>query len=152
MSRRAHVTRSPHRSRAGQATTEIALLSPIMILMLLGTMDFGRLFYDAIGIAGAVRSGLQYATLTTANATDTTGIVNAATQDVSNTTGVTVTTTSYCQCSDGTSINCALTCAGGITAERYVRVKATKTFQTLVAYPGIPNSVNLSQQAVMRVQ
>ena len=140
------------RKQTGQAATEVALISPVMIVMLLGTMDFGRLFFDAIGVAGAVRSGLQYATLKKDNATDTAGIVNAAQQDATNTNGVTVATTSYCECSDGSAISCALACPGAVNPQLYVQVKATKTFHTMVAYPGIPNSVNLSQQGVMRVR
>ena len=139
------------RRSAGQATMELAFLSPILIFMLLGTMDFGRLFYDAIEVAGAVRAGLQYGTLNKTNSSNTTAIQNAATQDAGNETGVTVTATRFCQCSDGTSIACNLTCAGGSSPEIYVQVQAVKTFTTLVNYPGIPHTVNLSQQGVMRV-
>ncbi len=131
---------------------ELGFALPFLAAMLVGTMDFGRLFFDSISVASAVRAGLQFGTLNSANSTNASGIVAAATQDAVNTTGLTITTARYCQCADGSSIDCTLKCTGNVAPEIYIRVKAAKVFQTLLAYPGIPSSVNLSQQAVMRVR
>jgi Flp pilus assembly protein TadG len=47
------------RTRRAQALTELALLLPVLVLLMLGATDFGRAFYLNIEISGASRSGLR---------------------------------------------------------------------------------------------
>ena len=46
--------------RRGTATLELALSFPLMILMTLGAIDFGRLFHHAITASNAAASGAFY--------------------------------------------------------------------------------------------
>ena len=48
-----------HKSR-GQSLVEFAILMPILILLILGTMDFGRLFFTKIALTNAAREGANY--------------------------------------------------------------------------------------------
>jgi Flp pilus assembly protein TadG len=48
------------RSTRGQATLEFAIVLPVMLLIALGTVDVGRMFFDYIGIRNAVMEGAIY--------------------------------------------------------------------------------------------
>ena len=52
--------RGSSRSR-GQALVELALVTPILLLLLLGAIDLGRLFYAQITVANAAREGAMIA-------------------------------------------------------------------------------------------
>lgn len=54
-------TRDPRRSRGkrGQALVEFALITPVMILFVLLTVDLGRAFWESIDAAGAARAGVR---------------------------------------------------------------------------------------------
>lgn len=48
------------RSARGQATIEFALVLPVMLLIALGAVDVGRVFFDYIGIRTAAMEGAIY--------------------------------------------------------------------------------------------
>lgn len=48
------------RSPRGQSLVEAALLLPILLLLVLGAMDFGRMFYTKIVLTNAAREGANY--------------------------------------------------------------------------------------------
>ncbi len=47
------------RSQRGQTLVEFALILPILILILFGILEFGRIFYSYISITNAVREGAR---------------------------------------------------------------------------------------------
>jgi Flp pilus assembly protein TadG len=51
------VTMPGRRWRRGQALTELALIIPVMLLLFLGALDLGRLFYGQITITNAAKEG-----------------------------------------------------------------------------------------------
>jgi Flp pilus assembly protein TadG len=46
--------------RKGQALVELALTLPLILLLILGAMDFGRMFYHKIILTNAAREGANY--------------------------------------------------------------------------------------------
>jgi uncharacterized protein (UPF0333 family) len=44
----------------GQALVELALTLPLILLLILGAMDFGRLFYTKLILTNAAREGANY--------------------------------------------------------------------------------------------
>lgn len=46
--------------RRGQSLVELALVLPVLIILLLGLADLGRLFYAYVGISGAAAEGAAY--------------------------------------------------------------------------------------------
>jgi Flp pilus assembly protein TadG len=54
--------RIPDRARraSGQSMVELAILLPLLTLILIGTLDFARVFFDYIRLSGAVREGAIY--------------------------------------------------------------------------------------------
>lgn len=62
--RRAHPVwfRLLNRERGrGQALVELALVTPILLMLLLAAIDLGRLFYAEIAVAGSAREGAMVA-------------------------------------------------------------------------------------------
>jgi len=144
-------------SCAGAATAELAMFLPIAFVLLLGSVDFGRVFYELTAIANAATAGAKYGAHDAAHSGDITGIRRAVTDDLEDSVAVdtvAVDTERYCNCDDGARIDCDTgTCAGGTGARRtYVRVRVQKPFTTLFPYPGVPNAVVLSREAQIRVQ
>lgn len=64
--RRGPAARRAHRSR-GQALAELALVTPVVLLLMLVAVDFGRLFFTYIAVNNAAREATYYAA---ANAAD----------------------------------------------------------------------------------
>jgi Flp pilus assembly protein TadG len=150
------------RHDAGQTLLEMAIVVTLLVFLTLGIIDFGRVFYAGMAIDQAARAGVQYGAQSKNKAADLTGIAQAAVnaaQDVDwkcadGTKSGTecVTATRYCQCSDGTSMDCATgDCGIEGRPQVYVQVQTEYTFKTFAPYPGIPNSINLNRTAVMRV-
>lgn len=51
------------RENRGQAMVELALVLPILILLLLGIMEFGRIFAGNLELQNAARDGVRYAAI-----------------------------------------------------------------------------------------
>ncbi len=54
------LVRPPH-NRRGTATIEVAIVFPVLMLVVLGTFDFSRMFYTRITMQHAVREAVRYA-------------------------------------------------------------------------------------------
>lgn len=129
--------RGHSRSRA-QSLTELALALPVLLLLMLGTIDLGRAYFDYIQMRNGAFEGARYGSI---NPTDTSGIVNAVmNHGVPSDTKVTV------------SLAGAYTTIGG---EATVTVNASRTFTPvsvafLQKYFGI-GAFKLSVSATMQV-
>jgi Flp pilus assembly protein TadG len=148
------------REESGQSLLELALTLPMLFVMLIGAVEFGRLAYASIEIANAARAGTAYGSLSLINAADITGMQNAATQDGLDvtkwkTTGLTATAQELCACSNSptTLITCtaaATTCVSPVRTLVFVKVSTTATIDPLFYVPLLPKSYVLSSQAIMR--
>ncbi len=108
---------------------ELAIAVPLLTLILAGTMEFGRAFYAAAEVSNAARAGVQFAAINPANASNYTGMQQAATNDAVNVSGLTATASKFCECPDGTSADCTSgICSGKRT---YVKVVTSAQFQTV---------------------
>jgi Flp pilus assembly protein TadG len=161
-------SRSPASSR-GAALVEMAVVLPALCLILVGTIDFGRVFHTAMAVTKAARAGAQFGTQSSANAFDVTGMQNAAQTATpgAEVPAITAHASHACWCAPDapvspsyveTSIPCSGTYPGGGTCPNgthftvAVTVTASTTFTTISAYPGIPRSVPISRSVTMREQ
>lgn len=124
---------------------EFAIGSTVLIPLLFGIADFGRLFYTAIEVANAAAAGAMYGSRTAANMADSAGIASAAINDAPELPGLQVTSSTVCQDKQGNSASC-----GSGNVYQYVKVTASYTFNTLLNYPAIPSSVSLSRTVMIR--
>lgn len=134
----------------GQSAVELALITPILVVLLLVAADFGRVFYTSIAVNNAARAGAQYGSHSIVTAADSTGIAAAARTDGWTSLGVTA---SQCTCLSSTNVAaCATSYCTNSPSASYVTVTVTAPFTTLVKYPGLPSSITLTGQAIMQVQ
>lgn len=138
---------------SGQALIELALVLPIFVLLLIGATEIARLAYASIEVANAARAGIQYGAQNHSTAVDIYGMEQAALQDASNVTTITAGASSFCICSNGTSISCAAaltSCTERIL--NYVQVNTSAVVDPLFYVPGLPKTYTLQAHAVMRVE
>ncbi len=141
------------RSDSGAALVEMAVISPLLLVMVLGVGDFGRVLYTAITLSHAARAGAAYGAQSTGYTGDTGGIQLAAEEEAQNIAPIGVTSQRVCECTGGAPVSCTISSCGSYGAPRaFVEVTTTRTFQTVSPYPGLPDTVALSRTAKVRVQ
>jgi Flp pilus assembly protein TadG len=139
----------------GGAIVELALSLPVLVLVVLGTGDFARVFYTSIALSDAARAGAQYGAHSLAQSGNTAAIQSAA-QSAVNVTGITASASRSCYCAanDGTAFTataCTATCSASQHLIVTVNVTASKTFTTTSTLSVFPNSLPLARTATMRV-
>jgi hypothetical protein len=139
------------RDDLGQALLELTLLLPFFLLLLIGTVEFGRLAYASIEVANAARAGVQYGAQNRATASDNLGMQQAAIYDAPEVHGLTAVATHSCACSNGTASSCIATDCSGARMIEWVQVNTTALVDPLFHYPGLPKTFTLNGQAIMRV-
>jgi Flp pilus assembly protein TadG len=123
----------------------------MMIGVLLGIADFAGVFNTSIALSNAARAGAQYGSRSVATAANTTGMVNAAKQDAPNLSAISVSA-SQCTCATGSSVTaCAASYCTNNPSRTFVTVNTSLTYNTIVAYPGLPTSYAMTGKAVMEV-
>jgi Flp pilus assembly protein TadG len=144
----------PHLNRKasrGQASVELALSVPLLLMMFLVVVETGRAFYIAISVSDAARAGVQYGSQSLTTAANTAGMVSAATNDAPNITGMTVTATYFCVCANGASSTCLSTDCAGSHRLVYTQVNTSAPYAPLVNFMGILPTMTIPGVAVMRV-
>lgn len=151
-------SRTPASAR-GAALVEVAVALPLLVLVVVGTMDFARVFYMSIELSNGARAGAQYGGRNVAQSSETANMESTATGAAANVGGVTASASRLCQCatdggtfSNTTPVNdCSDPCAGKHLVVS-VTVTATSTFTTVTRFPGIPYVLTISRSATMRAQ
>jgi Flp pilus assembly protein TadG len=143
----------------GQALVEFSLLLPFLVLLLLPTVDLGRIFYFSIAVTQAARAGAQYGFQNSTDFSGMTAAAVAAGSDVGLTASNVSTADRYWRCpSDPTTTKNtdfpipSGSCGAGSQPLIYVRVITTKDFSPLYSYPWISDTVTITRAAEMRVQ
>jgi Flp pilus assembly protein TadG len=142
-----------HSRQGGQSVAEIALLAPVLLLMLVGTIEIGRFAYYAIEATGAARAGAQYGMQSLIDSKDLAGIQVAAKNDAPELPGLNVTATDLCACSNSPAhyVGCPAQHCGAGHAVVFLEVNATAQVPSLFHYPGLPAKFTASGKAIMRV-
>ena len=123
--------------RRGQALVEFALIAPILILLIMGIVEFGRIFSAQQTVTNASREGAR------------TGILpNSSTTDVSNTVSSFMSTAGLTATPTVTCTNVGTTVQSG--APTSVTVSYTLPILTGTIIPGIGESIDLTHTTVMR--
>ena len=119
------------RRSEGQALVEFALLIPLLVIIILGIIEFGRIWMTMNVLASAAREGARIAAVTSPDVAQ----VQAAVDDVltaADITGATITTV-------------------GPTADNKVTVTVQITYTVVTGsfVPGLSSSMPLSRSVVM---
>ena len=141
---------------AGGALIEFALTLPLLVMLLIGAAELGRLAYYSIEVSNAARAGVAYGAQNHVTASNFAGMETAAQKDAGNITLSTATATNSCACSPSYSATSAcsttFSCSGTARIIEYVQVKTTATINPIFHYPGVSKTYTLNGQAVMRVE
>ena len=136
----------------GQAMAELAIIAPLMLVLVIGLVELGRYANFSIEVANAARAGVQYGAQNLAVANDNAGMQNAATADAPDLgAGISATATHFCTCANGATSTCQPTDCAGSHRLLYVQVDTSETFNSMLHFPGVLNSLQVKGHAVMRV-
>jgi len=133
----------------GASLLETALIAPVLLLLVAGTIDLGRAYTAAIEVQEAAHAGALYGAQ---NPTDSAGMQTTAESQTSTFSGLTATASYGCECSDGSSAvaSCATIPDCTYNYVDYVSVTATVEFSPIFPYPGLPSSFKLSSTSRLR--
>lgn len=148
------ITREGRRNELGSALIELAIAIPILVLLMIGVADFGRMFFTGITVANAARAAAEYGANSISNSNLDTAIINQAGRDeAADVGGVTVTSEKFCRCFDGTTPACDGACPDPYTwVEVYIKARAQKTITLVLRYPGLAQTLTFRDSATFRAQ
>jgi Flp pilus assembly protein TadG len=136
----------------GNALVEVALFLPLLVLMLLGVVDYGVLLNDDLRVMDSARSAAEAATTYT-NGSNMTLVTQVGTAAAAGIPGYAISTTQYCLCGPGTSqVSCALhsVCGSYGIPNQYVQVTATAQLPLILHIAGFGSTLNVKSVAVAR--
>ena len=134
----------------GQSLVETALVVPVLVILLVGAVEMGRVVYASIAVANAAKAGGQYATRNGFTAQDSTGIATAASAEAPTLT-ITTTSSSACVCSDGSTSTCLNTDCPNSHIEETMTVNTSATISAKIRLPGLPTTYTVKGQSIQRV-
>lgn len=145
------IMRTNHRIRRfssddrGASAVEFAMIAPVMVIMLTGLLDYALAALHRMELESAARSGAQYAMI---DSSDTsvieTTVQNSTNLDVAD---MTVTITEFCECSDGSSVDCSGTCVSG-DVRGYMQISASYDYSPFI----LPGTMTLTGESTIRTQ
>jgi Flp pilus assembly protein TadG len=139
----------------GTAAVEFALVAPILILMLVGILDFGTAYWEKTAVDDAAWAGAVYAAVNgySGNSSGISGAMTSA----SGLTSITASVGSAfygCPTSTGitTASSSSTSCSSGGSARTYLPVTASAQYKLLLSYPGFPSTLTLTSTATARIK
>ena len=122
---------------------------PFLLVLLAGLFDFGASMMNAMALEAAARTGAQYALTQPSDSAGIAAVVQAASRLDAST--LTITSSSFCECPDGTSVACTDNCGANGAVLRFVTVQVTQPFTSILPFPAFMRPTQLSGTAVLRV-
>jgi Flp pilus assembly protein TadG len=140
------------KSQKGSALVELGLIFSLIMLLLMGVIDFALVTQQAMVVSEAAYAGAQYGAIS-GNSSNFTTMQNIATSSAKGVSGFSATASNWCSCSPGgTSVSCSSTCTSYGTPIMYVQVLTSATASVLFKYTGVPLTVPLHGFCILRVQ
>jgi len=84
MNRKTNTHQTKHRHFHGQSIIEFALVLPVLLLLIVGAMDFARLFTTKIVLTNAAREGANYLSRNPAGSGNLSAVIAAEAEDLTN--------------------------------------------------------------------
>lgn len=139
---------------------EFALIASFLILLLLVTFDYGRIFFTAMGVTAAANSLALFTYNNSVGgaipeAINTAAKATAKAQELSpDVVGLSAEVTRACRCLPASTYSACQNSLPSCSDELRIAmvINTSASFMTVVQFPGIPNETTLNRQAVIRVQ
>ena len=143
---------SPEQSEAGTAAIEFGLAAPLLMLLVVGTVEIGSSVYQGMQAQNAAEAGALYASK---HGFDAAGISGAVVNAVAG-AGLSATPapSQFCGCptaSGVATIDCTSTCTDGSAPGQYVRINAQITHDPMLSFSGLNAPVTITGQAIIRI-
>ena len=132
------------RETGGQSLVELALALPMLVFLLMGGTDFARAYSAQVGVLNAARVGAEAAASRAEGVTipvvdDDAAVITYARNELARAAGI-----------DGASATITHTNTTGGGGELLTTVRVRYTYRTLVAWPLLPNTLELDRSATFR--
>lgn len=137
------------RARSGSLSVEMALAVTFLLVLAVGSYDFGRFAMAKASLSSASRAGAIYGIQDLSTSTDAAGIAQAARVDAGD-GALSVSSRQVCICAAGGEVPCGGACGDGLPAPVYVEVTVRDTLDFMFSYPGVPQSISLSSTNQLR--
>lgn len=128
------------KSSPGQSLVEFAVILPVLLLLVMGAIDFGRVYFAYVSVTNGARNGAEYASHGPDAAADTASIrevVLADTSDLLNTS----------ETNPEVTVSTGADSYGGL----YADVTVGYTYNTIFPWPGLPDSIDLARTVRARI-
>lgn len=137
----------------GNMSVEFALVIPFLMLLVMGTYDFGRGFTEKLRLNSAARAGAQYALANYNKDTSTLydGVEQSAQEDADD-PSLDVVPNIYWKCLNGVVMLTGDPCSGGEVPMRYIEVDVSGPFEFMFDYPMTPGTMTLQGHAELRLR
>ncbi len=169
-------SRALRNDTSGQSIVELAVMTPLLLLLVVGVIDLGEYAYDGIELGNAARAGAEYGATNSQTASGGVSggdpseirlVVQNDAKQLVNATGastVVVTPTTFCVCDTkkdnnpvdaaGNVVDCNATNPCATTGDRldvFVKVEATDTFTPNISIPGFAPSISMDRVAYQQM-
>ncbi len=136
----------------GVAATEFALLTPVLVLILMGVIDFGMYFNERMQMENLARASVDYVL---AGGNENNIMQNVIVPNLDDPeeeqSEIDMTIEDVCECDDGDTVSCSTgSCGSGDYKRRFFSVNLSRNYSTVFPYPGIPASMEISGHARMQ--
>jgi Flp pilus assembly protein TadG len=159
---KSRIAQSLRRNQAGSALVEAALTAPLLVFMVLGVVEFGRVAYIAVETSNAARAAVSYGCQKPITAADPGGMQAIARLEasglISQNVNLSVNTAANCSCSSPDTSTTPFTCTGASLnlcpdpsfVEQTLNVTVTATFDPIVHAGNWPGSFTITGRAVQK--
>lgn len=154
-------TKNLRKNQAGAALVEAALTGPVLVMLVLGVVEFGRVAYIAIETSNAAKAAVAYGSQTQVTAVDTSGMQATAQLEASGlasqNVNLSVNTTANCACSSPDTSQAPFACTDTTAScpdpsfvEQTLNVTVTATFQPIIHVGSFPGPFTITGTAVQK--
>jgi Flp pilus assembly protein TadG len=130
--------RRQRRLDRAQSLVEFALVLPVLLILALAAVDYGRAYFDYISVTNAARNGAVFASASEEAAADEAGIRSAVLNELG-------------EVQDGDSVVVTVATGSDAQGKTFANVTVRHTFRTVFSWPGLPTSFPIQRSVQMRV-
>jgi Flp pilus assembly protein TadG len=139
----------------GSSLIEMAVILPVVLMLVFSLVDYSLWIQQDMRYQDAAATAAAYGAIP-GNASDSTKMTQLATYNATGQftapAGFNVSATNFYTCTPGgTHVTAQASCPTG-APYHYVQVKTSSSVSSLIGFPGVPSSLNLSGSATYRVE
>lgn len=141
------------RKEEGAAAVEFALVSPFIIFLIVGMMDFAFYINQRMALESLARAAAEYVLKG--------GDMDRVEEDILQMSGLTqqnedgepleVSGEVACECGSGEVVTCGEACPNGYQ-RRFYSISLSKTYSSMFKYPGLPQTMVLTGNTRLQIE